>query len=217
VKPLLVIMNPRRIPAAMESITALKIDKLWVQNFTYTEISELLPGWLAQTDHDVIGTLADDTIVTQAALDLVLDAYQPGAVYTGYCNLYEDKQTDDDFVNITKTPLIEMPTATWECYDWATKHEVEQCDGLYRSYFAGDSLSFHSREMWQTYPFQTASCGQQGDYALCVRLQRDNVPIYAVPGASILHLKQGESTTHHEGGTVRAGGGIGSIRWDLRP
>jgi hypothetical protein len=217
VKPLLVIMNPRRIPAAMESITALKIDKLWLQNYRETEIVDVLPAALAQTDHDVIGTLADDTIVTQAALDLVLDTYQPGAVYTGYCNLYEDKQTDDDFVNITKTPLIEMPTATWECYDWATKHEVEQCDGLYRSYFAGDAFSFHSRESWNKYPYQTATCGHQTDYALCVRLQRDNVPIYAVPGASILHLKQGESTTHHEGGTVRAGGGIGSIRWDLRP
>jgi hypothetical protein len=216
-KPLLIIFNPRRIPAAMKSLEALTVDKLWIRNYPYTEIVKFLPDLLAQCDHDAIGTMADDTIVPQKSLDMVLDSYKPGAVYTGYCNIFEGEESDDDFVNLTKTPLIEKEVATWDCYDWATKKEVESTKGLFRSYFAGDSMTFSSRELWERYPFQTqGNSNAQGDYALCTRLQRDNVPIWAVPGASFKHLKKGQNTEHHEGGRVEVEPGMGSVEWDLR-
>jgi len=216
-KPLLIIFNPRRIPSAMESLENLKVDKLWIRNFPYTEIVKILPGLLAECDHDVIGTLADDVIVPQSSLDMVLDAFDGSSLVTGYCNIYEGEDGVDDFVNLTKTPLVEKDVATWDCYDWATRREVEQCDGLFRTYFAGDSMTFSSREIWENYPFQTAgSSGAQTDYALCVRLQRDNIPVWAVPGASFQHLKKGDNTEHYEGGVVDVAPGRGSVMWDLR-
>jgi hypothetical protein len=211
-KPLLVIFNPRRIPDAMESLEALEIDKLWIRNYPFTEIIKFLPSLLAECDHDAIGTLADDTIVPQQSLEMVLEAYEPSSVYTGYCRLEEG----NELVNLSKSPLVVQDVATIDCYDFATKFEVDSHKGLFRSYFAGDSMTFMSREMWAKYPLQTAGqSGAQTDYSMCVRLQQDDVPIWGVPGAFFEHLKLNASTTHYEGGALMIESGMGSIEWDF--
>ena len=41
-KPLLIVMNPRRIPECVDAINALSIDKVWVKNYTERELVDVI-------------------------------------------------------------------------------------------------------------------------------------------------------------------------------
>jgi hypothetical protein len=211
-KPLLMIMNPRKIPVCMEALEALDVDKVWLKNWTERELVGVIAEVIASTDHDVIGLLSDDTIPGQEALDLVLSAFEPSAVFTGYCNMDEDKEE----VNLSRKPLIVKDQASMDCYDFPLRSEVDEHDGLYPSFFTGFAMTFMSREMWFKYPFDcVGDPGYQSDYRLSCRLQEDGVKIWAPPGAFMPHLRLEESTKHLEGGTVMVGNGMGSVVWDI--
>ena len=133
-RPLLIVMNPRRIPECVDAIDALSIDKVWVKNYTERELVDVIADIIANAEHDPIGIISDDARPDQAALDLVVDAYEPGAVYTGYCNLSEH----DYRVNLSTQPLTIQFEATMDCYTFITKDELEaEPDHLIRSWFAG--------------------------------------------------------------------------------
>lgn len=211
-KPLLMVMNPRTIPQCMEALESLQIDKVWLKNWTERELVTVIADIVANTDHDVIGLISDDTVPTQEALDLVLAAFKPNAVYTGYCNMDEDRAE----VNLSKSPLIIQAQATADCYDFPDREEVDNHKGLFRSYFTGFAMTFMSRDMWLKYPFDCINDpGYQSDYLLSSRLQRDGVEVWAVPGAFMPHLRFQESTKHLQGGLVVAGGGRGTVVWDI--
>ena len=114
-------MNPRRIPECVDAINALSIDKVWVKNYTERELVDIIAEIIANAEHDPIGIISDDARPDQAALDLVVDAYEPGAVYTGYCNLSEH----DYRVNLSTQPLTIQFEATMDCYTFVTKDELE--------------------------------------------------------------------------------------------
>ena len=212
-KPLLMIMNPRKIPRCMEALEALDIDKVWMKHYTERELIDVIAQIVQSTDHDVIGLLSDDTIPPQSSLDLILDAFEPSSVYTGYCNMEENTPE----VNLSRTPLIVKEQASIDCYDFPAKAEIDEHDGLYRSYFTGFAMTFMSRDTWLKYPFDCVGTpGYQSDYSLSCRLQNDSVDIWAVPGAFMPHLRLGESTKHLEGGTVIVGNGMGEVVWDLK-
>jgi hypothetical protein len=212
-KPLLMIMNPRKIPRCMEALESLDIDKVWMKHYTERELIDVIAQIVESTDHDVIGLLSDDTIPPQSSLDLILDAFEPSSVYTGYCNMDEGREE----VNLSRQPLVIQENATLECYDFPTKAEVDNHKGLYPSWFTGFAMTFMSREMWLKYPFDCIGTpGYQSDYSLSCRLQNDEVNIWAVPGAFMPHLRLGESTKHLEGGTVIVGNGMGEVVWDLK-
>jgi GT2 family glycosyltransferase len=211
-KPLLMIMNPREIPQCMTALEALDIDKVWLKNWTERELVSVIAEVIDSTDHDVIGLLSDDTIPNQGALDLVLDSFEPSAVFTGYCNMDEGSPE----VNLSKSPLIVKEQASLACYNFPSQNEVDNHDGLYRSWFTGFAMTFMSKHFWQRYPFDCVGTpGYQSDYRLSVRLQQDEIPIWAVPGAFMPHLRFAESTKHLQGGTVLTGNGRGKVVWDI--
>lgn len=210
-KPLLMIMNPRRIPKCMKALESLDIDKVWLKNYTERQLVDVIAQVMGESDHDVVGLVSDDTIPTQRALNSVLDEFEPSAVYTGFCNMEENTPE----VNLSKSFLKVKDIATVDCYDFPTRVEVENHKGLFRSFFTGFAFTFMSKDMWRRFPFDcVGDPGYQSDYRLSVRLQEANVPIWAVPGAFIPHLRLAESTKHLEGGTVVTGNG--STVWDLR-
>jgi GT2 family glycosyltransferase len=212
-KPLLMIMNPRKIPVCMKALESLEIDKVWLKHYSERELVQVIADVIASTDHDVIGLLSDDTIPDQKALDLILKAFEPSSVYTGYCNMDEGKEE----VNLSRQPLVIQDNASLECYDFPTKAEVDSHKGLYPSWFTGFAMTFMSREMWLKYPFDcVGDPGYQSDYRLSCRLQEDGVKIWAVPKAFMPHLRLAESTKHLEGGTVIVGNGLGEVVWDLK-
>jgi len=213
VKPLLMIMNPRNISQCMTALEALDIDKVWLKNWSERELVSVISEVIESTDHDVIGLVSDDTIPPNSSLRLILDAFEPSAVYTGYCNMDEDREE----VNLSRKPLIVQPVAVADCYDFPTRAEVDSHDGLYRSFFTGFAMTFMSKDMWLKYPFDCiGDPGYQSDYLLSCRLQSDDVDVWAIPGAFMPHLRLNESTKHLEGGTVMVGNGMGRVVWDLK-
>ena len=212
-KPLLMIMNPRNISQCMTALEALDIDKVWLKNWSERELVSVISEVIESTDHDVIGLVSDDTIPPNSSLRLILDAFEPSAVYTGYCNMDEDREE----VNLSRKPLIVQPVAVADCYDFPTRAEVDSHDGLYRSFFTGFAMTFMSKDMWLKYPFDCiGDPGYQSDYLLSCRLQSDDVDVWAIPGAFMPHLRLNESTKHLEGGTVMVGNGMGRVVWDLK-
>jgi hypothetical protein len=211
-KPLLMVMNPRTIPQCMEALEALQIDKVWLKNWTERELIAVIADVVENTDHDVIGLVSDDTTPPQSTLDLILDAFEPSAVYTGYCNM--DEKTEN--VNLSSAPLIIQDQAGYDCYTFPTRDEVENAGGLFRSWFAGFAMTFMSRDMWLQFPFDcVGDPGYQSDYRLSVRLQQAGVPIFAPMGAFMHHWRRGESTGHLPGGELVVGEGRGSVVWDI--
>jgi hypothetical protein len=208
-------MNPRRIPECVDAIADLSIDKVWAKNYTERELVSVIAGIIVDSDYDPIGIISDDARPDQAALDLVLDAYKPGAVYTGYCNLSEH----DYRVNLSTQPLTIQFEATMDCYTFITKDDLEaQPEGLIRSWFAGHCFTFMSRDLWESFPFGIVDSGNgtQSDYHLCCRLQDASVDIWAVRGAFVEHVKRYSNT-----GDDTAGRGLlvgvepAEVVWDL--
>jgi hypothetical protein len=208
-------MNPRRIPECVDAIADLSIDKVWAKNYTERELVGVIAGIVADSDYDPIGIISDDARPDQAALDLVLDAYKPGAVYTGYCNLSEQ----DYRVNLSTQPLTIQFEATMDCYTFITKDDLEaQPETLIRSWFAGHCFTFMSRDLWEAFPFGIVDSGNgnQSDYHLCCRLQEASVDIWAVRGAFVEHVKRQSNTIDDEAGrALLVGVEPAEVVWDL--
>jgi hypothetical protein len=211
-KPLLMVMSPRNIEPCITAISALNIDKVWLKHWTERELVDRIAEVVADSDHDVIGLVSDDVIPTQRSLDLLLGAFEPSSVYTGYCNLDDASE----LVNLTDLPLPVLDSPSYADYGFASREYVTGGTGLFRSYFAGFSLTFMSRDMWLKYGFDPkGDPGFQSDYRLSLKLQADEVPVWAPVGAYMRHLKgTDESTRHLPGGTVITGGGRGTVIWE---
>lgn len=187
-KPLLLVLNPRRIPECIEAIEALEIDKAWLTGYTERQLEQAVPEVLDATDHDPILVLSDDTIPEQDALDAVLRLHQgqhyTEVVTTGYCNLDVTSQ----FVNLTRRPF-DTRHSTVEAYDFYTYAEMGDHDHPVRSWFAGMCLTCMSRDLWDRFPFQTYE-GRSSDFMLSRRLQEQGIPILAPPAAMVWHVKE---------------------------
>lgn len=190
-KPLLLVLNPRRIPECIEAIEALKVDKAWLTGYTETQLEEAIPEVLAQTDHDPILVLSDDTVPTQEALDAVLDQWAAEnsirpTVVTGYCNLDVTSQ----YVNVTRRPFTTRHS-TVDAYDFYSYAEMgdQHPDIPVRTWFAGMCLTCMSRDLWERFPFQTYQ-ERSSDFALSLRLQEADIPILAPPKAMVWHVKE---------------------------
>jgi hypothetical protein len=206
------VMSPRNIEDCVNAISALEIDKVWLKHWTERELVDRIPEVVAESDADVIGLVSDDVIPPQSALDLLLENFEPSGVYTGYCNLDDASE----LVNLTASPLKDLENPSYESYGFVTREEVEAGRGLFRSYFAGFSMTFMSRELWVKYGFDPkGDPGYQSDYRLSLKLQADEVPVWAPVGAFMPHLKGTDETTRHlAGGTVLTGQGRGAVIWD---
>jgi hypothetical protein len=213
-EPLLIVMNPRRIPECMEAINDLPISKLWLERYTEHEISSILPDLIDECDYDPIGILSDDGIPSRESLALVLQHYTEGEVITGYCNLDETS----DRVNLSTESLVIKSEATMDSYTMPSRDYIESHpDERIRSWFAGHCLTFMSRELWQKYPFIALGGGRgmQSDYYMCCRLQEDDVPIYAARGAFVHHVKtRVNEDDYAPGRELLIGVEPSLVRWD---
>ena len=186
-KPLLLILNPRRIPECVAAIKALPIDKVWLCNYTESELAGVIPGVLAACDHDLIGVLSDDTQPTPEALAAVLALADIGEVVTGYCNLDDASE----LVNLSSKPLTGC-TPREGIYTFPTRAQVEAALGpAVRTYFAGHCLTFMWRELWDRFPFAChgGPPGYASDLMVSWLLQEADLPIYAAREGFVRHVK----------------------------
>jgi len=185
VNPLLLIMNPRRIVECVESIGRLPIDQAWLTGYTEFELTALIEAIIRDSDYSHYLICSDDGVIPEFALESVVERLDDHPVVTGYSNL----DAVDWRVNLTKTPFQVTSHSVMEDYDLYHVSDVWGWpDELVPTYFAGFALTGMSREMWQKYPY--TSIGNPSDYSLCVRLQKDGVPIVAPKQACMWHAKE---------------------------
>jgi GT2 family glycosyltransferase len=191
-----VILNPRRIPAAIKAFNALPIRKCWLSGYTEGGLVPIMADVIKAAagadanfgDHDPILVISDDAIVEAEALSAVLRALAAGhPVATGYSRLSKH----DDRVNLTKSPLrtFRPDTAAYNLY---TIQEVEEWPvELVPTWFAGLALTGMTRAMWERFPFQVFNepHGCCSDFSLSIRLQEAGVPIVAPRAGYVEHLK----------------------------
>ncbi len=96
-KEILMILQPRAIPEAIESLNKLDIEKVWFRGYTEMELETVLNDFIKDTDYDYYWIIADDVIVDNKPLEVLRPKLYEGEVVTGYCNLYQGS----DYVNLS--------------------------------------------------------------------------------------------------------------------
>lgn len=193
----LMIMNPRNIPECMASFKAITgVDKLWLSYYTESQLIPIINEFIESTEYDRYALISDDAILTQSALNTILDLHDElGDVATGWVNV--DSISGQSTIN--PTPLRGyIPTLS--AYSLMSLQDAADLPRLkpIRTYFHGYACTVMSRELWQHYPynvFGAQSHGYASDFHQCVRLQADDVPIWTTPKAFIHHVKERANRT----------------------
>lgn len=189
-RPLLLVLNPRDIRECVESIARLPIDKAWLRSYTEDELTRVIPEVISDADgsYDYFLIVPDDCVVTPGALASVLEQADAHPVVTGFTRL----DATHPLVNITTRPLIgdePVPGA----YDFYAYADVMAHDGpTLPTGFVGFALTGMSRELWQRFPFQARGVGSTAccsDFDLSVRLRDAGIPMVAVTGGYVEHVK----------------------------
>tara|TARA_B100000282_G_C31736757_1_gene493890 strand:+ start:2772 stop:3659 length:888 start_codon:yes stop_codon:yes gene_type:complete len=101
VKEVLMILNPRAIPEAIESLNTLDIEKVWFRAFDEPSVCEAMNNFVADTDYDYYWIIADDVIVNNRPLEVLRPLIQEGKVVSGYCRWFEGSE----YVNLLHKPI----------------------------------------------------------------------------------------------------------------
>jgi len=191
--PLLIIANPRQIPECIDAFNALDVRRAWLSNYTEWELIGVMASIMRDETipftHAVL--CADDCIVSQGALDAVLEAArrEDGCAVTGYCRL----DATHPEVNVTRRPLMgEVPVAG--AYDFWRYDDVREWPApVFDTGFVGFALTCMSREMWRRFPFGVFGGPEQSwssDFHLSMRLRDAGVPMVAARDGYVLHVKE---------------------------
>jgi hypothetical protein len=209
VRSCLIVLHPRNIARAVESIDALPVDKVWFRAFTEPQLVEPLNRFIRETDYDAYAVVADDVIASRRAWDLVAEMLESSPGATGYCRLAQESP----WVNVVRAPL-RMPNGHFpvlDDYDFYHRDEVQRFpDPLFVTWFGGWALTALRRELWLEFPFRVnASSGGQSDFETFFRLGQ---PILCHRDTEIEHLKERVAGVHSE--NVLVGREAPSIRFD---
>jgi acetyltransferase-like isoleucine patch superfamily enzyme len=208
----LIILQPREIPAAIESLKALPIDRVWFRAFREPALAPLLNRFIRETRYRNYILCADDVIVDPNALAIVRTLLKTHPTATGYCRI----ASDSEFVNVTKSPVTLKNGAVpvWDDYDFYTMDEVKKFAGEFVVWFGGWALTGMRRELWLQYPFSVnPRTGQQSDFETAHRMGLDGRCFYSHAGTFIDHLKQKKDVSFQSHWLV--GNETPSMRWDF--
>lgn len=207
-REVLMILQPRAIPEAIESLNRLDIDKVWFRGYTQTELEVHLNDFIEYSDYDYYWLIADDVIVDEKPMDLLRPLLYEGKVVSEYCKLsQESNQVNlaDKVLSLFKIygskkhPIknhnrtdLEFKRFNYSSVpEYMTLEEVESNDGYFKTYFTGWSFTGASKEVWLKYPFQVSVGGSQTDAQFVMRfVGRDGGEIWTHPEASHIHLKE---------------------------
>jgi len=207
-KEVLMILQPRAIPEAIESLNRLDIDKVWFRGYTQTELEIHLNDFIEYSDYDYYWLIADDVIVDEKPMELLRPLLYGGKVVSGYCKLSQESNQ----VNLSNQVLSlwnidyprPYPTKNHDREDRDFKRfnyssvseymdleEAQSHKDYFKTYFTGWSFTGASKEVWLKYPFQVSIWGSQTDAQFVMRfVGRDGGEIWTHPEASHIHLKE---------------------------
>tara|TARA_R110000851_G_scaffold268367_2_gene421098 strand:- start:104 stop:967 length:864 start_codon:yes stop_codon:yes gene_type:complete len=88
-KEILMILQPRAIPEAIDSLNKLDIEKVWFRGYTEMELETVLNDFIKNTDYDYYWIISDDVVVDNKPLEVLRSKLYEGEVVTGYCKLHQ--------------------------------------------------------------------------------------------------------------------------------
>lgn len=100
-KEILMVLQPRAIPEAIESLNTLDIEKVWFRGYTEMELETVLNDFIKDTDYDYYWIIADDVVVDNKPLEVLRPKLYEGEVVTGYCKINQASE----FVNLSAKPI----------------------------------------------------------------------------------------------------------------
>ena len=214
----LIIMHSRDIPECIKPLQRLNIDKVWYRGFTEFEIKPLLNEFILNTHYTNYILVSDDVIVTEYALDNILNLNDTYPIITGWCNLMPNINrgsvcfkplTDKD--DIYHRILFSIP-------QWLTKplaltfwyvpffnnlyqHYVNQSftdidevwkqKPVFETYFVNWALTSMRKDIWETFPFDYKFKNGKAvgsDILTSLALSKANLPMYCARDSFVYHL-----------------------------
>lgn len=205
IKPLLVIFSAREIKDFYDATSKLKVDKLWIKNY-----SQLIAYPLARNEflkekykdytHFVI--LADDLIVTPEDLNILTEECDNYDVISGWCNLWRHGPYSHLSNLSYELPPDPPAGGTTESYnffpidyvlwlrDWPTT--------IMRIKHQGTALTFLKREVLEDIELKT-DLGCCPDAMLSLSLAKIQIPQYVDLRVRMLHLKDSANPVNNVG------------------
>jgi hypothetical protein len=190
-RALLCVMNARNIPDCMDSYRALSGDVAYMTGYTVRELVDVHADIVRNTDYDAYINVSDDCIVTQEAVDAVVDLLATGhPAATGWCRL----RVGHTFVNLSKSPLTASPPRKEDYHFYSYGQVRRHPDEIVPTHFMGMSLTGLTRDMWRRFPYGCYTTvherGHQSDAHLSIRLEEAGVPMVASRTAYVEHVKE---------------------------
>jgi hypothetical protein len=195
----------------MEAFHALtSVDKAYFTGYTEEGLEKPINDFVRNHYYDYYILVSDDAIVSQKALDLVIENASSEIVIGGWCRF--NPSSDKVAMRIRKFFIHQYlyPTGStlrhflpkfanefWykiKQKTFVTVKDVDSQDEIFPVYWLGWNLACMSRRNWIRYPFQVYKSRfswipkEASDVTLFERLQKDRVPVYCIKQAEILHL-----------------------------
>ena len=158
-KPLLFLPSPRDIPQVIESVSKLKIDKLWVKYHPQQEAYDVGRQLFLDTDYTHLIIHPDDLLVKQKDINnLVRDCTRlPEIVVSGYCNCTAGA-TDWEDSNISAILPPDPPyLGTYDGFQFTKLADLKKIkDIMIEIKFSGFALTAIPRKIVEGIPFRTS-------------------------------------------------------------
>ena len=201
--PCLLIMNPRILMPALESIKeCVDIPVTYFRAFTEPQVLVAINQYIRETNYTHYIMCGDDAIFTRKAVDCVLKYTEDESydVFTGWMNMhieYNGNFSRESTVCFGRLPHIadegwgperdEYPP--WVSMQTMARYKTRE-EPL-RTAYANFALTGMKREMWLKFPVMTHPRGNSSDHQLSYRLQSGGIEVWTHPDAFITHLRRG--------------------------
>ena len=152
---ILMILQPRAIPEAIESLNKLDIEKVWFRGMTEELVCEKMNDFVKNTNYDYYWVIADDVVVDDKPLEVLRPILYQDKVVTGYCQMAQETEV----VNIMHKPIKiyqynEHPM--WHFHERIRRYKKEEYDWMDRFPIEGDDMNTWAKN--QLYDIEYASC-----------------------------------------------------------
>ena len=201
--PCLLIMNPRILMPALESIKeCVDIPVTYFRAFTEPQVLEAINQYIRETNYTHYIMCGDDAIFTRKAVDCVLKYTEDESydVFTGWMNMHiEDNGNFSRESTVCFGRLPPIADEGWgperdEYPPWVSMQTMARYktrEEPLRTAYANFALTGMKREMWLKYPVMTHPRGNSSDHQLSYRLQSGGIEVWTHPDAFITHLRRG--------------------------
>ena len=198
--PVLLIMQPRLIDEAIDSLKNIDIPRVWFRAFTEPQVMAQMNKYIKETNYSHYIIMSDDGVVSKQSADAILKCGERTKedVFTGWMNMHLEK--DDSYSHIST-----VYPGTLSVFDTGIGPEREDYPppapmqwvvnqpGFIRTAVANFAMSIAPRELFLDYPLKTWPNGRASDHYWSLQLQFGGIKIWTHPEAFVKHLRKGWS------------------------